>query len=270
MYHWQNAPQTVRAQVGRVVTALRAILGDDLVGVYLHGSLAMGCFNPTGSDIDLLAVTQSPPAEAAHRELALRLLDLSGSPSPLEISVLREVDLLPWRFPTPFQFHFSEDWRERFNLALGGGSLPIQPGEDADLAAHITILHQRGVVLLGPAVGQIFPNVPATDYLAAIWEHDTRSVRHWVADRPVYGVLNLCRVLTYLTDERITSKEEGGAWALSAPSVPVTLRPVVTHALALYRGEERVAAFDSGELFRFVAVMEEAIRSRLHRVTHPQ
>ncbi|MDD6156298.1 MAG: nucleotidyltransferase domain-containing protein [Lachnospiraceae bacterium] len=36
----------------------RKILGDNLTGVYLHGSAAMGCFNPEESDIDLLVVVK--------------------------------------------------------------------------------------------------------------------------------------------------------------------------------------------------------------------
>lgn len=32
------------------------ILGNDLVGVYLHGSAAMGCFDGRVSDLDLLIV----------------------------------------------------------------------------------------------------------------------------------------------------------------------------------------------------------------------
>ena len=35
------------------------ILGDNLVGIYLHGSAAMGCFNDEKSDIDLLGVINS-------------------------------------------------------------------------------------------------------------------------------------------------------------------------------------------------------------------
>ena len=36
----------------------RKILGDNLTGIYLHGSAAMGCFNPKESDIDLLVVVK--------------------------------------------------------------------------------------------------------------------------------------------------------------------------------------------------------------------
>ena len=32
------------------------ILGDNLCGIYLHGSLAFGCFNWAKSDIDFLVV----------------------------------------------------------------------------------------------------------------------------------------------------------------------------------------------------------------------
>ena len=36
----------------------RAILGENLVGVYLHGSSVMDCFNPKVSDLDLLIVVK--------------------------------------------------------------------------------------------------------------------------------------------------------------------------------------------------------------------
>ena len=41
---------------GKFVEQSRDILGDNLSGIYLHGSAAMGCFNEEKSDIDLLVV----------------------------------------------------------------------------------------------------------------------------------------------------------------------------------------------------------------------
>ena len=52
------------------------ILGGNLVGLYLHGSLALGGFNPRRSDVDYIAVVQAPPA----RETRLRLLE-AGVPA---------------------------------------------------------------------------------------------------------------------------------------------------------------------------------------------
>ena len=40
----------------RFVERSREILGGRLVGVYLHGSAAMGCFHGASGDLDLLAV----------------------------------------------------------------------------------------------------------------------------------------------------------------------------------------------------------------------
>ena len=37
-----------------------AILQDNLVGVYLHGSSVRGCFNPQKSDIELIVVIDRP------------------------------------------------------------------------------------------------------------------------------------------------------------------------------------------------------------------
>ena len=42
--------------INRFVSDSREILSDRLTGIYLHGSMAMGCFNPDKSDIDLIIV----------------------------------------------------------------------------------------------------------------------------------------------------------------------------------------------------------------------
>jgi predicted nucleotidyltransferase len=54
-------------QAQAVAARLDEPLGDDVVGVYLHGSFALGCGNPNRSDLDLLAVTRrdATPAERA-------------------------------------------------------------------------------------------------------------------------------------------------------------------------------------------------------------
>lgn len=44
----------------------RSILGDNLAGIYLHGSAAMGCFNALRSDVDLLVVVKRDMADELH------------------------------------------------------------------------------------------------------------------------------------------------------------------------------------------------------------
>jgi predicted nucleotidyltransferase len=53
-----------------LVTGIQAVLGDNLVGVYLRGSLVTGDFDPRTSDIDFLAVTERPLSEIEFASLA--------------------------------------------------------------------------------------------------------------------------------------------------------------------------------------------------------
>ena len=46
----------------------KEILRDNLVGVYLHGSSVMGCFNPQKSDIDLIVVVERPLPDPVKKE----------------------------------------------------------------------------------------------------------------------------------------------------------------------------------------------------------
>ena len=43
------------------------ILKDNLVGIYLHGSAVMGCFNPDMSDLDRIVVVREPVTDADKR-----------------------------------------------------------------------------------------------------------------------------------------------------------------------------------------------------------
>jgi predicted nucleotidyltransferase len=42
-----------------IVRLFRKEMMDNLVGIYLHGSLAMRCFNPDKSDIDFLVIAKN-------------------------------------------------------------------------------------------------------------------------------------------------------------------------------------------------------------------
>jgi predicted nucleotidyltransferase len=219
-----------RKQIDTLLSGFRDLLGDNLTGVYLHGSLAMGCFNPDLSDIDLLIRVREPLDQSTGYRIVSLLLDLSGKPSPIELSVLSDADLFPWRYPTPYTLHFSEDWRQRFEAGED------QPAErlDPDLAAHITALHARGLALLGPPVSEVFPQVPEADYLDSILR-DYEWALARLDQNPVYAVLNMARVLHYLTDGAIASKLEAGAWALDI--LPEGGHPVVLAAVRYCQGE---------------------------------
>jgi streptomycin 3"-adenylyltransferase len=249
----------VRRQVDRCVREIQATLGDSLVGIYLHGSLALGSFNPDGSDVDLLVVSQHPLSVESKRRAIEQLLECSEHPQPIEISFLRRADLQPWRYPTPFDLHYSETWRARYARELASDAWRCWNDTqryDPDLAAHFTILRHRGICLVGAPIADIFPEVPRHDYLASAME-DVLSALDDIAANPVYAILNACRTYAYLRDGRICSKDEGGAWALRA--LPLEGHRLIEEALGMYRGEQARIAIDNARLESFATYMRTTL-----------
>ena len=271
-FSWDTAPEPVRAQIKRFVRDTRAILGENLAGIYLHGSLALGCFNPDRSDIDLLVVIRQPMAPETKRLMAGLMLAQSGAPRPLEVSWVLEMELKRWRHPFPYDLHFSESWRERFEANLTRLDWEVWLSReklDRDLAAHFTILLRRGgVVLYGPPVQQIFPVVPVADYIDALF-CDFEPCRDRIGDDPVYSVLNLLRVCLFLLEGEISSKEEAGRWGMR--NLPdAELRAIAATALGIYAGNEPAGEFTPEGLARFARYIDtEVERLLMDRATDP-
>lgn len=74
----------------RIAADTAAILGETLIGIYLHGSLALGCFNWAKSDIDYLTVVETEPTLAQKEALiaALLALDAICPEKGIEMSVV--------------------------------------------------------------------------------------------------------------------------------------------------------------------------------------
>lgn len=257
-YDFFHAPSAVRLQVDMVLAACQKGLGSNLIGVYLHGSLAMGAFNLRQSDIDLLVVTRDLLVREQKIFLSSILLNISRHPSPIEISVLRQQDLIPWQYPTPYDFHFSESWRttvqEQLNTqSMEASTLPL-PTDD-DLAAHITVMRERGICLSGEPIQNVFPVVPRDDYLHSLCA-DFRWSGEQGNQRDVYLALNLCRTLAYLKTGSIFSKDEGGSWVIK--NLPPIYRPLIQSALHSSR-EKAPQSLDKAQLAGFVAYAQSII-----------
>ncbi len=248
----------MREQVDQLVDGLAAIFRADLVGVYLHGSLVLGCFNPERSDIDLLAVMRQRATAHRRDRLARLLLRCSAPkawprepPYPVEISLLTEADLKPWAHPTPFDFHYSEKWRAVFEEQLADGEVASSRGEDADLAAHLTVIRGAGVVLAGAPIAATVPDVPHCDNADSL----LRDLA-WCRDIPwkFHSVLTASRIWATLVEGGLHSKETGARWALER--APEEMRPLITRALAMYRSETDDAELDEAAANRYVELVQ--------------
>jgi predicted nucleotidyltransferase len=250
-----HAPQHINQLLDEIVSIMKRLIGENLVGVYLHGSLAMGSFNPDKSDIDFLVVTRTKLSPETRRSLATAMIELSehAPAKGLEMSALTLDALRDFRHPTPYEFHFSNAWIERYQH--NEINLANEDKVDADLAAHLTITKARGIKLYGEPIEAVFPDIPPQYYIDSIVA-DAKDILEDMSSDPVYNVLNLCRVWAFLEDGKIASKKEGGEWALQRATLFQT--SVIEHALAEYAGST-MASWDKDSLDRFGQEMAERL-----------
>ncbi len=206
--------------LGELVAGVRAVIADNLVGVYLVGSLATGDFD-LDSDVDFLVVTRHELAEAMIPRLQAmhtRLHNLGCYPAEhLEGS------------------YISQDWLNRPELVgvqplwyLDNGSTTFEQSVH-DNHWHVRwILRECGIALVGPAprtfVNPVSIAALRSETLAALH----RCVEEFATaiDGPLtfftsrfgqsFAVLTGCRLLHTLETGTVQSKLAGLRWAMHA------------------------------------------------------
>ncbi|MFJ5770395.1 aminoglycoside adenylyltransferase domain-containing protein [Psychrobacillus sp. NPDC093180] len=242
-YNWETCTKETRGFVYHLLKRTKEIVAEELVGFYIHGSLALGGFNPKSSDIDILVVTTTPLSIERKKLLAKMFLKCSNHPFPVEVSFLNEAQLKDWEYPTPFDFHFSEYWRSSYEEETV--LLNEMPKNDADLAAHIMITNYCGICIWGKPINKVFPTVPKADYLSSILT-DYEYCLNNITLNPVYCTLNLIRVYWYLKEDKISSKEEAGKWGLR--HLPQEFNWTIRQVVAAYASTEQNPLIQSTHL----------------------
>lgn len=236
---------TRREDAGKEPAGKGAVGGKNpLTGIYLHGSMAMGCFNPQKSDIDLIVVVEGEISDGQKMRFMERVVRMNerAPVKGLELSVVQRRYCRPFVYPTPYELHFSPahlQWfRERPEEYVRD-----MKGEDRDLAAHFTVINRYGIALYGEAVRDVFGEVPKRDYADSIW-CDVRSAKEDIEGNAVYVILNLCRAAAFLREGLCLSKEGGGRWGVK--NIAVKYRGLISWALASYKSDGAAGAAGAG------------------------
>jgi predicted nucleotidyltransferase len=66
-----------------IVERYKKILDKNLIGIYLHGSLAMGCYTAE-SDIDFIALIKEPIDISTKKAVIESIIHLDGLPKKLQ------------------------------------------------------------------------------------------------------------------------------------------------------------------------------------------
>jgi hypothetical protein len=249
IYGWADCPENIRKKVEGILAFYRQSLGNNLIGFYLHGSLAMGCFNPVSSDIDFLAVVVNKLTTGEKKAIINYLLSIdngSQATSP-EMNIVTQDNLTNFRYPTPFELFYDHAWRERY----ANGVVDLEEQRcDGDLAMHCITIRERGICLYGKPIPEVIPQIPAEIRIAFIG-YDLKWIEERIDTLPIsYIVLNPCRAFAFLTEGKYMSKKEGGEWALS--HLPANFSGIIQSALDSYASPHANTRPETGVLKEFL------------------
>jgi hypothetical protein len=199
-------PVELARYLDQLVERLRTLLGEELVGIYLAGSGALGGYVHGRSDVDVAVVVSRPPERPKKEELvaALRHETLPCPARGLELVVYARGR------PAP-ELNLNTGEHMPFHATF-------EPGADSPhwFVLDRAILGQRGLALTGPPPAEAFPPPSEDEILEAL-----ATGLRWYRDRPQEprddAALNAVRSRAYL---------ETGRWASKAEAVELLLDEV--------------------------------------------
>ena len=218
-----------------LATSLPSIV-PDVVGAYLHGSAGLGRLRPQ-SDVDVVVVTRIPLTDDRRAQLTDFALRSSGvypraphGPRPLELTVVVQEDVRPWRYPPRCEFLYGEWLRD----GIESGRTP-RPFASPDLAVVLTMVLGCRAPLFGPDPGGLFGPIPRTDLVRAGTD-GVPGLLDGLDTDTTNVLLTLARIWHTGATGTITTKDAAAGWAAARTDGPV--RDVLARAGDAYvRGE---------------------------------
>lgn len=239
---YKDLPLEILNQINSVVDIWKRHLGDNLIGVYLHGSIALNAFNPDSGDIDLLVVVKDSIEISTKLEIARDIIEIDRKPRPLEMSAVKQTDAINWKTPGNCVFHYSDFWTDKYLERFSNPDLEVYVADhefpDADVTSYIKLLKQCGIILYGKEIEEVFADVSDEDFWLAISaDIDEYDFHAYDARYLASNVLILGRILSFKREKRILSKYEGGLWMIK--NVPENLKYLPELAMKIwFEGEE--------------------------------
>ena len=211
----------VEPQVERYLVALvgeaRAVLGEELVGAYAAGSVALNAFQPGRSDIDIALVCRSGLLALSKDQLVQRLRhDVLACPARgLELVVYRQEVAMSGTAEPGFEVELNTGASMDFRVTMRPEDRPVEDGLFW-YGIDRSILHQSGLALLGPPAAETFADLVPADLRLLLVD----SLYWWMAlttpsdDRPAPpaedAVLGACRALVWHRSQRWLPKIDAG------------------------------------------------------------
>ncbi len=214
LVHAPTPHAEVNAVLWELMEGLRAILGSQLAGVYLYGSLTTGEFDRQ-SDIDVLVATRHEMSDETFASLAAMHDQIAGGDSwcatQLEVAYVPLRTLRRYDAECSVYPHVDRGKGERLHMK--------EHWSDCIVQRHV--LRERGITLAGPHPATVIDPVSEDDLRQAMRDVLPKWAESLLGDAAQLGrrgsqsyvVLSICRMLYTLETGAVTSKRQVADWA---------------------------------------------------------
>ena len=196
---------------------IKSELAENLIGMYLIGSIATGDFD-LDSDVDFLVVTNTELTETnikSLQDIQKKIHEIDCYPAKhLEGSYISVSDLNNWSTVGQKKLYYFDN-----------GSTTIEQSIH-DNQWHVRwILRERGITLIGQRPATILQSIPLDKIINEIKTTMLQTMNYFEAEinRPLgfwnsrfgqsFAVLTYCRMLHTLHTGTVQSKKAGAKWA---------------------------------------------------------
>jgi predicted nucleotidyltransferase len=225
--HDMGMPSTMKlcpeaAEILQVLfQGIEETIGDNLTGIYLRGSLALGDFDPETSDIDFLVVTHLPISDEKFAELR---------------TLHSEIARLPNRYANDLEgAYIHRAALRRFRAGerhptFGRGEVLRWVEHRANWVIERWIVREHGVTIIGPDPKTLINPVSAEELRDAVRDR-LRDWEDWARkpDDPdwrlplshkAYVIETMCRGLYTVSSGALCSKPQAVEWAVETLPEP--------------------------------------------------
>jgi predicted nucleotidyltransferase len=201
---------TVNDLIDELLSLIKSILDDNLVGLYLYGSLVTGDFDLDYSDIDLLAALSSDISDEEFTQLK-QMHEQFAQKHP-EWDNRIEVQYLSVEALKTFKYKESK-------------VATISPGDEfqtKNIGKHWLmnwyVVQEHGKTLYGADQKTIIDSISKDEFIQSVKEH-TQNWNEWI--KPIkrrkaqaYAILTLCRALYSAKNGEQVSKVKAAEWTM--------------------------------------------------------
>jgi streptomycin 3"-adenylyltransferase len=251
----ENIPKEILTLLAEMANDFPSILENNLVGIYLWGSLTYEAFDKRCSDIDCIVVTRQDVNDEEF--------------SALELWFEQSLKRNPWADKFDMRFVIDNEFLDKNSKCCGFhfGKL-VRHGSDGNPIIWVNI-GQSGITLWGKPAAEIAPPVTKECLNEALFlelEYLKENLAENVGDKSnlaffhnSYAVLTACRIFYTAHNKTLVSKEMAFGW--TKENIPKKWHAVINTARKnRLAGKGLKTAKLENDAMKFVCLVENRVK----------